>query len=400
MHTQISTQNESDFEYGSHSWNVASDQVALKRMDKSSFLQHGTGIPVDIRPFFKLETMKVGEKKQIVLSHGVIDYIAHFEMLNEKNPRTRLMWRSDFQRLIQEIFPIWTKYFQNNTKHDDSTPDLKIVKTKSEQKYLIFFEDIKKSSDLLELMKVYSRQELKNQFSINDATLKNGIFKPKDVASIWLFITEEKTPDRTQYHDFFDGQTLQFEGQTKGRTDGLIINHESEGNEILVFYRRKKSEFPNYGFRYFGRFYYYSHTPRKMIDEPTRFILYPLDVVQDEDKGDLVNVEPQPQYPVIYEGKEKTRIQTYLERDPRLRKQAIKIHGTTCVACNFNFAEKYGKYGEGYIEIHHLKPHSSVKGERAVDPKSDLVPVCSNCHRMIHKPDPMLNIEELKKIIN
>jgi len=42
-------------------------------MDKSSFLQHGTGIPVDIRPFFKLETMKVGEKKQIVLSQDPFD---------------------------------------------------------------------------------------------------------------------------------------------------------------------------------------------------------------------------------------------------------------------------------------------------------------------------------------
>jgi 5-methylcytosine-specific restriction protein A len=81
-------------------------------------------------------------------------------------------------------------------------------------------------------------------------------------------------------------------------------------------------------------------------------------------------------------------------------KEAIKIHGTTCTVCGFNFERKYGKFGEGYIEIHHLKPHASIRGERAVDPKSDLVPLCSNCHRMIHKPDPMLTIEELKKAIH
>ncbi len=355
------------------------------------------GYLFEIRPFFNIETMKVGDKRQITLSHGVIDYIAHLEMLNEKNPRTRLMWRSDLQRLIREKFPIWTRYFETNTEHDGTTPILKIVKTKSASKYLVFFEDIKKSSDSLKLMKVYSREELKNQYQITDATINNGIFKPKDVASIWLFITEEKTPDRTQYRDYFDGQILQFEGQTKGRTDGLIINHEEEGNEILVFYRKKKREFPNYGFRYLGRFYYHSHTPRKLIGEPTQFLLYPFDVIQDDERGDLVDIES-PHQP-ISEGKEKTRIQTYLERNPRLRKQAIKIHGTRCVVCSFNFSDKYGKFGEGYIEIHHLTPHSSLKGIRTVDPKTDLVPVCSNCHRMIHKPDPMLTIEELRKII-
>jgi len=387
----------SEFEYESHSWKVISDQVAVKRMDKSSFLHHGTGIPVEIRPFFNIDTMNVGEKRHVVLTHGVIDYPAHFEMLNEKNPRTRLMWKVDLQRFIQEKHPQWTTYFQTHTKHDDTTPFFKIMKTRSADKFLVFFENIKRSSDSLELRRVYSREELKNTFQISDATINNGIFKPKDAASIWLFVTEEKTPDRTQYVDFFDGQTLQFEGQTKGRTDGLIINHEREENEIIVFYRKKKREFSNYGFRYLGRFYYHAHTPGKIVGEPTRFILYPFDVMLDDEKGDLVDVEPP--YAAISEGKEKTRVQTYLERNPRLRKQAIRIHGTACAVCGFNFAEKYGIFGEGYIEIHHLKPHSSIRGERAVDPRTDLIPLCSNCHRMIHKPDPMLTIEELKKYI-
>jgi 5-methylcytosine-specific restriction enzyme A len=263
---------------------------------------------------------------------------------------------------------------------------------------LVFFDEMKKSSDSLELMNIYSREELKTQFHINDATIKNGIFKPKDVSSIWLFITEEKTPDRTQYHDLFDGQTLQFEGQIKGRTDPLIINHEAEGNEIIVFYRKKKKEFPNFGFKYLGRFYYYSHTPRKFVDEATKFILYPLDVMPDDDLGEIVTIESNS--PILIEGKEKSRIQTYFERNPRLRKAALSIHGTKCVVCNFDFEEKYGKIGKGYIEIHHLKQHASIKGERAVDPLTDLLPICSNCHRMIHKTDPMLSIEELKNCVH
>lgn len=106
-----------------------------------------------------------------------------------------------------------------------------------------------------------------------------------------------------------------------------------------------------------------------------------------------------PEY--FIEGKEREIIQTIYERDPKLREKAIKIHGTTCSVCGFNFAKKYGILGEGYIEIHHLVPHSEhkIKGESEINPETDLIPLCSNCHRMIHKPEKMLSIEELKKIV-
>jgi 5-methylcytosine-specific restriction protein A len=388
--------DEPDFTHESHSWTVLSDQVAVKRMDKSSFFHHEMAIPVELRPFFNIETMMVGEKRQVVLAHGVIEYSAYFEMLNEKNPRTRLVWRTDLQRLIHEKFPVWATFFQTHTRPGESTPTLKIVKTRSASKYLVFFEYIRKSSETLELLKVYSREELKDKFQITDSIIKNGVSIPKDTSSVWLLITEEKSPDGTGYRYHFDGQILQFEGNTKGATDGLIINHESAGNEIIVFYQKKKREFPNYGFRYLGRFSYLSHTAGKFIGEPAQFIIHPLDVMLD-DKGDLVAIEPSP--PPGSEGKEKTLIQTYWERRPELRRQAIKIHGKTCTVCGFHFTEKYGNLGEGYIEIHCLKPPASIRGEKDVKPGTDLVPVCSNCHRMIHTSDPMLTVEELKKNI-
>lgn len=362
-------------------------------MDKSSFLHHGTGIPVEIRPFFSIiESMEVGDKKEIKLTDGISDFDAHIEMINKKNPRTRLMWKSDFQKEIQTKFPSWVKYFKNHTKHDNTTPNLKLTKNESEFKYLISFEDSIKSSDSLELMKIYSREELKELFQITGASINNGIFKPKGTSSIWLFITENKTPDMTQYNDYFDGEILQFDGQKMGRTDNLIVNHQSEGNEIIVFYRKNKREYSNYGFKYLGEFYYQSHIP----GEPTHFTLSPADVMSD-DNDEFVSIDMEPS--IGTEGKEKTRIQTYFERNPKLRKDAIAYHGTKCAACGFSFSEKYGDLGNNYIEIHHLKPHASIKGIRDIDPKTDLIPVCSNCHRMIHKSNPMLTIDELKKII-
>ena len=84
---EISLKNEddSDFEYESYSWKIISNQVAIKRMDKSSFLHHGTGIPIEIRSFFNIDTMKVGEtKRNHPFTMDPSNYLAHFEILNEE----------------------------------------------------------------------------------------------------------------------------------------------------------------------------------------------------------------------------------------------------------------------------------------------------------------------------
>jgi len=88
------------------------------------------------------------------------------------------------------------------------------------------------------------------------------------------------------------------------------------------------------------------------------------------------------------------------ERNPENRKKAIEIHGLSCVACGCNFEEVYGERGKDFIEVHHVNQLSTIGEEVEIDPKEDLVPVCSNCHRMIHRrKDSVLTVEELRKII-
>lgn len=101
---------------------------------------------------------------------------------------------------------------------------------------------------------VYTRARLRGAFAINDATINNGIFRPKGTKSIWLFVTKEKTADRPQLHDSLDGDVLTWSGQTSGRTDKMVVDHLANGDEILVFYRNKRDAYPNGGFRYEGQF--------------------------------------------------------------------------------------------------------------------------------------------------
>lgn len=100
------------------------------------------------------------------------------------------------------------------------------------------------------------------------------------------------------------------------------------------------------------------------------------------------------------EGKKRNHYGTRYERDPRLRKEAIRLHGTTCEGCGLNFEETYGSHGAGFIHIHHKKPLGSVRKEHDVNPKTDLVPVCANCHAMIHRNrDNTLTISELQTML-
>ena len=91
---------------------------------------------------------------------------------------------------------------------------------------------------------------------------------------------------------------------------------------------------------------------------------------------------------------------TRYERVLKYREAAIKIHGTKCQICGFDFKKKYGYIGENYIEVHHKKPLFSLDEELIPDPETDLITICSNCHRMIHrKKNDIITPEQLKKII-
>ena len=84
------------------------------------------------------------------------------------------------------------------------------------------------------------------------------------------------------------------------------------------------------------------------------------------------------------------------ERDPRLRNDALAVHGLDCMACGFNFEQAYGAHGKGFIEVHHVVPLSDA-GKTTTDPATDLVVLCANCHRMVHRKRGLcLSVDELK----
>jgi hypothetical protein len=90
---------------------------------------------------------------------------------------------------------------------------------------------------------------------------------------------------------------------------------------------------------------------------------------------------------------------TRFERNIDARKKCIDYYGLSCMVCEFNFEQKYGVAAKDFIHVHHLKKISSIKKEYIVDPIKDLLPVCPNCHSIIHKKKIPYTIKEMKEII-
>lgn len=87
------------------------------------------------------------------------------------------------------------------------------------------------------------------------------------------------------------------------------------------------------------------------------------------------------------------------ERNPINRQLCLHRKGYNCSVCGMNFYDVYGEIGYHFIEVHHTTPVSAMKPGYVFDVDRDLVPLCSNCHAMVHKKNPPYTVDELKKII-
>jgi 5-methylcytosine-specific restriction protein A len=87
------------------------------------------------------------------------------------------------------------------------------------------------------------------------------------------------------------------------------------------------------------------------------------------------------------------------ERSRINRAAALSAHGTLCKVCSFNFEEKYGPEGKGFVHVHHIIPVSQIGENYLIDPVRDLMPVCPNCHAIIHQTNPPRSVDEVKNML-
>ena len=110
--------------------------------------------------------------------------------------------------------------------------------------------------------------------------------------------------------------------------------------------------------------------------------------------------EPTELEPLI-EGAELATISNRFERNRQAREQCLAAHGAVCAICGFDFGKAYGPSFAGIIDVHHRVPLNEIREDYVVDPVRDLVPVCPNCHRVLHsKPDGgVYTVDEVRALL-
>jgi hypothetical protein len=104
------------------------------------------------------------------------------------------------------------------------------------------------------------------------------------------------------------------------------------------------------------------------------------------------------------EARRLARERYYFARNPALVKAARERYGYSCQVCRFDFEATYGAIGRQYIECHHKNPLSEraeeEQQESATTGVDEVAVVCANCHRMLHRRRPALQVEELRAFLS
>ena len=177
--------------------------------------------------------------------------------------------------------------------------------------------------------------------------------------------------------------------------------------EYAVFEKLQKVDKATLSFDYFLQKKLVSDAPiqgrrtdrDKALNDPIRIFL---DHIVNEFGNDALETnypdEANVESKTFPEGAKQTVQVNRYERNPEARAKCIEFHKARCKVCDMSFAETYGSFAKDFIHVHHKKPLYEISEQYEVDPKNDLIPVCPNCHAMLHKQEngiPM-TVERLK----
>ena len=143
----------------------------------------------------------------------------------------------------------------------------------------------------------------------------------------------------------------------------------------------------------------YQGDPRSVREIKDRdlldFLLHPHQLIND----DVYDVDYPEDDEKLYEGVLMKVNANKYERNQKARKECVAKKGYQCLVCGRDFEATYGEIGRNFIHVHHLTPISSIGQEYELNVDTDLVPVCPNCHYMLHRKNPPYTIEELKEML-
>ena len=205
--------------------------------------------------------------------------------------------------------------------------------------------------------------------------------------------------------------------------DAVILNNRNDTKFSQKVRNLKAHDtFEKYGYaEYKNGYFFITDEGRKFLNKNIDFVIYLLrngflysDLKSSFQKPlQKKDIEKTPKIfdenVLIYEGAQKITYSKTYERSVKLRNAAIikytdENERIKCKICCFDFEDYYGAYGKGFIEIHHQKPvfmfDDSETKKTIQSGLKNVIPVCSNCHRIIHRIRPPYLVKDIERAVN
>jgi putative restriction endonuclease len=205
--------------------------------------------------------------------------------------------------------------------------------------------------DTLEIGHQYGRPTLAKLWGYESyRAFAKGVFTPKNLNVIALFVTKEKQDTLTQYNDYIDGNYLFWEGENQHGSDRRIIQAREKGTQIYLFYR----EIHHTDFVYFGEVVLVDFS--EQTSKPSEF-LFEISIPE------LQLPASQPEVPVfdrpMLEATETEVLTKSRLGQGRFRKDVIRLWGS-CAVTGFQKIT--------VLKASHIKPWNLSVDQERLDP--------------------------------
>ena len=343
------------------SWEIERETVAIKQCDKSVFEHHGSGVPREIYWFFRADSLEPGTKRIIKLTYGGKEYDAYIKREKHELGRVQIFWYKDLSAVLEDY----------NTP--GNYPRLKFEQITDDRFEITILHDTVLNKKAIELSKALLILIATGQTKISYSDLSN--------------MTESKPSPYYEMNKLLDAINRRCNHLGLPNISAMVVN--------------KNTGLPGEGFRKlcidaFG--YDSSMTLEEIVAEEL------IKIEQCDSWGKLADslgieisyddsklpeeLDEEEDEPIIEGAKRTIKINSY-ERDPRAKKKCkeyyLKRDGRVfCQVCGFDFGKVYGPEYDNMIHVHHIVPVSEIGEEYVVDPIKDLIPVCPNCHMVLH----------------
>jgi 5-methylcytosine-specific restriction protein A len=357
-----------DYPALSHSWFLLSETIAVKRLDKSAFLHHGTGIPKEIVTHFTPDGTVPDDGTPITLVHSGTQYSAHLQYDAVKK-RVRLFWAADLEAVIQQTFPAVHQKHLNDL--DVEQPPLMKLTTTAPLSFQIEFSETHETSG-----------------DWTDLELEASV-----LAYFQMLNKEQKGVAYNKSETNRQLREVILSSRSKGSVEFRMANIsavlEDLCHPIIKGYRSRD----NVGAEVSARIKkaIYAHDLLTPLDySPTAD-----DTELDKKVTSLLKKGVQGKPKGQKTPKKTAKTGSGFERDPLVKSWVLQNANGICELCS-SAAPFVDAHGKGFLEVHHVQ-FLANDGEDTIE---NAVALCPNCHRKAHyAAEPQIVTEDIKKLV-